>query len=71
MKVLSFNVRGAESSVKRKEVLIRANNIDICCLQETKLEVVNWEYYRMLWGNDSFGWAARESEGRSGGVIQF
>lgn len=71
MKLLSYNIRGAGSVIKKKEVstLIRKFDIDICFLQETKLENVSEVDARSLWGENRCGWAAKESMGRSGGLI--
>lgn len=71
MKILSFNIRGAGSRVKSKEVRDLINKLGhaICCLQETKLENVTDAMARNLWGEGSFGWVARNSVGRSGGIM--
>lgn len=71
MKMLLFNIRGVGSRVKRKEVqdLVRKNKIDLVCIQESKLDEVNENVCRLIWGNNICGWAARESQGRSGGLI--
>lgn len=37
------------------------------CIQETKVENVNEDMCRLIWGNVDCGWAVREAEGRSGG----
>lgn len=41
MKIGSFNIRGLGSRVKKDEVFdfFTKNELDICCIQETKLEV--------------------------------
>lgn len=69
MKILSFNIRGAGSRIKRKEAqdIIRSQGIDFCCLQETKIEAMNDRTVRLIWGGDRVGRAARE--GRSGGIL--
>lgn len=61
MKILSFNVRGAGSIVKSKEVssLIYKLKADICCLQETKIENMSDSLARALWGDGNFGWVVR------------
>lgn len=71
MKILSYNIRGAGSSVKLKEVRdsIRKFNIDVYCVQETKLENGTKLNAKSLWGEGNFGWVARESIGRSGGIM--
>lgn len=71
MKIISFNVRGAGSKVKCKEVreMINLHKADFCCIQESKLEKVDQIISRSLWGSDNFVWAAKASNGRSGGII--
>lgn len=70
MKILSYNIRGAGSRIKSKEVrdLICKFDIDFCCLQESKLESMCDSYAETLWGGRC-GWEARDSIGRSGGII--
>lgn len=71
MKLLSFNIRGAGSRIKRKQAqdIIRSQGIDFCCLQETKIEAMSDRIVRLIWGGDNVGWADRGSEGRSGGIL--
>lgn len=71
MKVLSYNIRGVGSTVKRKEIqsLIQKYNFDFCCVQETKDEDLSVETCREIWGFGNFGWAKRDSIGRSGGIL--
>lgn len=72
MKILSFNMRGAGSRAKRKEVrdMNRWLNTDICCIQESKMENVKEGVCKALWGRRGImRWTFRASEGRSGGII--
>lgn len=71
MRVLSYNVRGLGSRAKCREVreLIKTKKNDFCCIQESKLELVDELRGRAIWGEGNFGWTFRESEGRSGGII--
>lgn len=43
--------------------------MDIVCIQESKLIEVNEDKCKLIWGNDSCGWAARDAVGRAGGII--
>ncbi|KAL8553215.1 hypothetical protein ACS0TY_001749 [Phlomoides rotata] len=57
--------------MKRNEIrkMIQHNGIEMCCLQETKMEKYeNW-IGRDIWGDRNFDWAYCEAEGRSGGLI--
>lgn len=40
MIVLNYNIRGLGKKLKRSEIrnLVRKHNVDICCIQETKME---------------------------------
>ncbi|KAL8483361.1 hypothetical protein ACS0TY_026168 [Phlomoides rotata] len=57
--------------VKRKEVreLIQKHKIDICCLQETKMESFSDIVCKSIWGHSKFDWSFKASVGRSGGII--
>ncbi|KAL6503451.1 hypothetical protein OROGR_025374 [Orobanche gracilis] len=71
MKILSFNVRGLGSRIKRKAIqeLIRGQKIDFCCIQETKMEVMNDFISADVWGDRNCSWADKPSDGRAGGIL--
>lgn len=71
MKILSFNIRGLGSSVKKKEIkdLIARHRIDFCCVQETKLDSFSDVIGRNVWGGNNCDWAVRNAEGRAGGIL--
>lgn len=71
MKILSTNIRGLGSRVKKREVrdLIRSQKVDFVCIQESKLEIVDDLICQSVWGDGQIGWATREASGRSGGII--
>lgn len=71
MKLLSYNIRGLGSRIKKEEIreLVRRHNFAFCCIQESKLEHCDDLICRALWGNGNFGWIARDAVGRSGGII--
>ncbi|KAL8499456.1 hypothetical protein ACS0TY_022426 [Phlomoides rotata] len=71
MKMLTYNIRGLGSKAKRRECreLISRYNIDFCCIQETKLEMVDSFVCRAIWGQGNFNWSFKPSEGRAGGII--
>ncbi|GLU12861.1 hypothetical protein SLE2022_295190 [Rubroshorea leprosula] len=73
MKLVSFNVRGLGSVLKRKEIgkLVRMEHPDFLFLQETKLEKVDDNLCRMMWDSRDFGWEMKESIGASGGLLCF
>jgi exonuclease III len=68
MKIVSYNVRGLGGVAKKKEVsqLIRKNKLDLVCIQETKLEVVEKSLCEKLWDTNEFDFTFKTSNGRSG-----
>ncbi|KAL8485021.1 hypothetical protein ACS0TY_027353 [Phlomoides rotata] len=59
MKIMSFNVRGLGKRMKRNEVkrMIRSNGIEMCCIQETKMEKIEDRIGREIWGDKDCEWA--------------
>jgi exonuclease III len=51
-KIVSWNVRGLNERNKRMRIrgLLRDWEVDIVCLQETKLEYISREVIKSLWG---------------------
>ena len=52
MNNLTLNIRGCGSSVKRKRLQyhLKHNNIDVCMIQETKVQLVDDNLVMSLWG---------------------
>ncbi|KAK8715577.1 hypothetical protein V6N13_042908 [Hibiscus sabdariffa] len=71
MCVLSWNVRGLGSSVKRSAIrkVLRQQRIKMVFLVETKLEVVSEVVVKSLWWIDSYSFLVSASEGLLGGII--
>ncbi|KAL8549861.1 hypothetical protein ACS0TY_008632 [Phlomoides rotata] len=72
MKIPSYSIRGAgRRKEKRREVrdMVMNLKIEICCLQETKLEAVDRRLCKLIWGNRACDWACFGSEGNSGGIL--
>lgn len=71
MKIFSYNIRSLRCRAKCNEVreFIKIQKTDFACIQETRKEVIDEFLIRSLWGQNRCGWAYRESEGRSGGII--
>ncbi|KAL8488156.1 hypothetical protein ACS0TY_024444 [Phlomoides rotata] len=72
MKMFSMNVRGLGKKAKRKEIrsMLIKYNIDMCCIQETKIENLEEKVCKSLWRDQHFDWAGQESTARSG-VYEF
>lgn len=71
MIILSYNIRGLSKREKRRDVkdLIRNSRAEMCCLQESKLEVVHQRTINSIWGRSGCDWDFIKSEGNSGGLI--
>ncbi|XP_057811598.1 uncharacterized protein LOC131025829 [Salvia miltiorrhiza] len=71
MKALSYNIRGLGSQAKQRDVgdLIRREKIDLCFIQETKLESFSLSLCNSWWGADKCEATFRNSTGRSGGIL--
>ena len=73
IKILSWNVRGANNSDKRKVIksIIKSNKMDVVCLQETKIKEMSTGLIRSLGVGRHLDWRAINSRGAIGGVLVF
>src|SRR4051812_4408234 len=71
MIVLSYNVRGCGSSVKRKcsRSSIQSVQVDVCFIQESKLSSLIQVDVRSLWMDAKVEWSAKWFVERSRGII--
>ena len=71
LKVLSWNVRGANDSSKRKiiKTFIRNQKVDLLCIQETKIQPMSKGVVRSLGSGKFLGWRALDAEGATGGIL--
>lgn len=71
MRLGSYNIRGIGGQAKKIEVqqLVREQKLDLLCLQESKVEIIERVRCATLWDDDDFGRCFKASEGRSGGLI--
>ncbi|KAL6339823.1 hypothetical protein AAG906_034911 [Vitis piasezkii] len=71
LKLLCWNVRGANDSSKRKVIkaLIRSQRVDVFCLQETKIQAMSEGVVRSLGTGRFLGWGAVEASGSAGGIL--
>ncbi|KAL8542760.1 hypothetical protein ACS0TY_003587 [Phlomoides rotata] len=67
MKLLSYNIPGLGMKAKRKEIreCVTKLKIEMCCIQESKMEKIDGRLYRSLWGEGNFDWASLDDEGNS------
>ena len=73
LKILSWNVRGVNDRNKRKliKALIRSQNVDLVCLQETKMTEMSLGVVRSLGVGRFLEWGALDARGAAGGVVVF
>ncbi|KAB2047939.1 hypothetical protein ES319_A13G080500v1, partial [Gossypium barbadense] len=71
MKIVSCNVKGLGLDIKITMVnkLVRLHRVDVCFLQETKLEEVPRENISKMWGDDNIDFRFTTAVGRSGRLI--
>ncbi|XP_057418110.1 uncharacterized protein LOC130712288 [Lotus japonicus] len=71
MKIVSYNVRGLGSSAKRRiirELLVK-EQIDMMCVQETKLESVDVGDCTQMWRDSELEWKALPVVNKGGGLL--
>jgi len=68
VRLLSWNVRGLNDIAKRAMLknVLREWKCDLICLQETKLEDVELNVVRSIWGNHQVGFSMLKARGASG-----
>lgn len=71
MRILSYNVRGFGSRVKKKEIkdMIRKHKVELHCIQQTKTEVISDFLYKLSGVDGRYEWMYRPFDGRSGGIF--
>ena len=71
LKLLSWNVRGAHESTKRKVIksVIRKQKVDLFCIQETKVQVMSDRVVSSLGSGRFLDWKALDACGSAGGIL--
>ena len=71
LKLLSWNVRGANESTKRKVIksIIKKQKVDLFCIQETKVQVISDRVVRSLGSGRFLDWKALDACGSAGGIL--
>ena len=71
LKLMSWNVRGANDSNKRKLIksFVRKQKVDLLCIQETKIQLMSEGVVKSLGVGRFLDWRALEASGSAGGVL--
>ena len=71
LKILSWNVRGANDSSKRKIIkyVIRKQKMDLMCIQETKIQVMFEGMVRSLGSGRFLDWRTLNATGAARGIL--
>ena len=73
IKILSWNVWGVNDKNKRSSIkaLIRAQKVDLVCLQETNMSQMSLGVVRSLGVGRFLDWGVLNARGATGGVLVF
>ena len=73
LKLLSWNVRGANNLDKRKIIsnFVRSQRMDLVCIQETKIQDFSNACTCSFRAGRFHDWKALEAEGAAGGILLF
>ena len=71
LKLLSWNVRGANDNNKRRIIksFVRKQKVDLLCIQETKIQLMTEGVVKSLGAGRFLDWRALEAAGSAGGVL--
>ena len=71
LKLMSWNVRGANDSNKKKLIksFVRKQKVDLLCIQETKIQLMSKGVVKSLGAGRFLDWRALEASGSAGGVL--
>ncbi|KAL6312516.1 hypothetical protein AAG906_033361 [Vitis piasezkii] len=71
LKLLSWNVRGANDINKRRIIksVVRKQKVDLLCIQETKIQLMTEGVVKNLGVGRFLDWRALEAVGAAGGVL--
>ena len=71
LKILCWNVRGANDSSKRKliKAFVRNQKVDLLCIQETKIQLMSEGVVRSIGAGRYLDWRALDASGSAGGIL--
>lgn len=71
MNIVTYNVRGLGRGVKWAAIrrLIKKENVDMICIQETKKEIIEKTMCQALWGDPAVSWEMQPAVNLAGGLL--
>ena len=71
LKLLCWNVRGANDSSKRKLIMafVRNQKVDLLCIQETKIQLMSEGVVRSIGAGRFLDWRALDAFSSAGGIM--
>ena len=71
MNIISYNVRDLGRGVKWAAIrrLIKKENVDMICIQETKRESIDKTMWQSLWGDAEVNWEMQTAITTTGGIL--
>ena len=71
LKILYWNVRGANDNSKRKliKAFVRNQKVDLLCIQETKIQLMSEGLVRSIGVGRYLDWRALDASGSAGGIL--
>jgi len=71
MNILTFNSRGLGGAVKRSAIrkMTLTNNLDVLCIQETKMESIDRKLCQYLWADCNVSFEFAPATNSAGGLL--
>ena len=71
MNIITYNVRGLRRGVKWAAIrrMVKKEQIDLLCMQETKKERIEKTMCRALWGDSDVSWEIQLASNTGGGLL--
>lgn len=67
MNIISYNGRGVKWAAIRR--MVRKEQADMLCIQETKKENIDKSLCRALWGDNDVQWEMQPTSNTAGGIL--
>jgi len=71
MRIISFNSRGLGGVEKSRYLrdIIRKKEVDMACIQETKMAIITREKCQSIWGDNNIDWLHNGEENGAAGIL--